>query len=49
MRILPELKIYIPHQDAEIPLEFICAVIEHSVMRFQHVIGINGANVEYIL
>lgn len=34
---------------AEIPREFLRATIEHAIMRFQHVIDVNGAHVEHIL
>ncbi|GFU21906.1 uncharacterized protein TNCV_3283781 [Trichonephila clavipes] len=49
IRTLPDLKASIIHHLTEIPRELLRATIESVIMRFQHVIDINGALIDHIL
>ncbi|PRD27532.1 UNVERIFIED_CONTAM: hypothetical protein NCL1_35099 [Trichonephila clavipes] len=45
IRTLPDLKDSIIRHVAEIPPEFLIATIQNAIMRFQHVIDVNGAHI----
>ncbi|GFT37798.1 uncharacterized protein TNCV_4128711 [Trichonephila clavipes] len=47
IRTLPDLKALIIRHVAEIPRELLHATIENVIMRFQHVIDVNGAHIKY--
>ncbi|GFT35979.1 uncharacterized protein TNCV_4342891 [Trichonephila clavipes] len=49
IRDLPDLKNSIIRHVAEIPCELLRATIENAIMRFQHVIDVNGTHIEHIL
>ncbi|PRD25630.1 UNVERIFIED_CONTAM: hypothetical protein NCL1_40335 [Trichonephila clavipes] len=49
IRTLPDLKASIIRHVAEIPRELLRATIENSMMRFQHVIEVNGEYIENIM
>ncbi|GFV44141.1 uncharacterized protein TNCV_2770371 [Trichonephila clavipes] len=49
IRTLRDLEASIIHHEAEIPRELLCATIENAIMRYQHVIDVNGAHIEHIL